>query len=446
MHQDALRKIAEDHNPWWTIGGARRALAFPAKRDLYEKLLRYAAATEARRAALIIGPRQVGKTVMLWQLVDGLLEQGWPPKNVTYFDFSDDRLTEEITPRSVADLAPSGYSPEKTRIFLFDEISKAARWGAWLKQAVDAGKNRFIVTDSAASVMRSEARESGQGRWDELRIEGLSFKEYLRLISMPGESPEQALRRVPNSGERYLAAGGFPEHVFAEDFYRVRERIREDISDRAILRDLLRLNVEVTRLKALFSYLVQDSGAIFNASIRARELNADPRSVDRWVSLLEDTHLIARLLRRTGNAAARLRAQPRIYAADHGLVSAFAPGGSLERDQNTRGRVVEAVVFRHLRDVARELRGELSFFRDQAGLEADFVLDFDRGPIVIEVTASSDPPSGKFHRLAKIGKLLKASRSIMIHGGIVGGADDRSATLPLAEFLMRPSSILEMRK
>jgi predicted AAA+ superfamily ATPase len=87
-----------------------------------------------------------------------------------------------------------------------------------------------------------------------------------RFLAITGESVRDTLRRVPNAVERYLMAGGFPEHAQSDDYYQVRERLRADIADRAIRRDLLRLGVDVERLRALFVYLVQDSGAILNAA------------------------------------------------------------------------------------------------------------------------------------------------------------------------------------
>lgn len=443
MHQDVIRQILEDHNPWWSDSQARRAGSYPARRDLHARLVEHLGLRGGRRALLILGPRQVGKTVLLLQLADELLAHDWPPGNLTYFDFSDDRLTEEISARRIIDLIPSGLSPERPRLFLLDEISKAAKWGAWLKQAVDRDQHRFIVTDSASSLLRREGSESGQGRWEELRLEGLSFAEFLRLISIPGETLQETLRRVPNAVERYLAVGGFPEHALSSDYYQVRERIRTDVADRAIRRDLLRLGVDVERLRELFVYLVQDSGAILNAATRSRDLGADPRSVAHWVSLLEDTNLITRLYRHVGSAAARLRSQPRIYAADHGLIAAFTPGGSLERGQNARGRAVEAVVYRHLREVARDVRADLTFFRHNDDLEADFVLDWKGGRTVLEVTGSLEPASKKFSRLLRVGDSLKTKRLLMIHGGVVDAANAPVTSLSLATFLLEPSSILE---
>jgi predicted AAA+ superfamily ATPase len=49
---------------------------------------------DSRRALVLSGPRQVGKTTILYQVIGDLLgNQGWPAENITYFDFSDERLS-----------------------------------------------------------------------------------------------------------------------------------------------------------------------------------------------------------------------------------------------------------------------------------------------------------------------------------------------------------------
>jgi predicted AAA+ superfamily ATPase len=455
MHPTVVREILEDHNPWWFHPESRRSVP-GVRRDLYERLQAFAEFDGGRRAALVVGPRRVGKTTLLLQLANELLSKGWPPGNLTYFDFSDDRLTEQISGRAVVDVVPAGCVSERQRAFLLDEISKSVRWAPWLKQAVDnnTARNLFVATDSAASMLHRGAAESGQGRWDKYEIEGLSFAEFLRLFG-PEHSALENFRRIPDSVDRFLEVGGFPEHATAEaeDYYRVRERIREDIAERAIVWDLLRLDVDVQRVKKLFVYLMEDSGAIFTASARARDLGADPRSVAQWLQALHDTYLVRSLNAQSERATKRLRSPSKVYASDHGLVTAFAPSGSLVRDQNARSRAVEAMVFRHLRDVQHLVHGELTFFRTRDNrssrnddLEADFVLSYDDGAVVIEVTSSPHPSSRKFNRLHRVGEVLKTSRLVMIHGGTVDSTEDQVNSLSLARFLLAPQSVLETRK
>lgn len=431
-----LKAILEDHNPWWRDPAARAAGRYPVRRELQDEVLRRLLDPGERRAMVVLGPRQVGKTTLFLQTADDLLEADWPPHNLTYFDFSDDRVTRPVSAREVVDLRPTGLDPDRPRAFLFDEVRLAPNWDRWLKQAVDRGDDRIAVTDSAASLLRANGRESGQGRWDEYPLEGLSFREFVRLQAGTGEPVAAAVRSAPQLLERYLALGGFPEHALAADLPSVRRRLRSDIVERAILRDLGRFVDSIEPIRDLFVYLVQDSGAIWNARARGSDLGRDERSIRRWLSLLEDTFLVISLPRHHRRPSAALRPRPKLYAADHGLIAAFSI--SAHRQAEHRGQLFEAVVFRHLRQAARELEGRLSYFRPRQDLEVDFVLETPAGRTAIEVTAGRRPKARKFRRLGRAAKELAADRTLLIHGALIEDEVEGIAALPLQRFLLAP--------
>ena len=221
----------------------------------------------------------------------------------------------------------------------------------------------------------------------------------------------------------------------------MRRRLRTDIADRAILRDLAGFDVDVQRVKDLFVYLLQDSGAAFDAAARARDSGADPRSVREWVRLLEQTLLLLPLERFTRQPSSGLRSKPRLFAADHGLVAAFATlPPSMER---VRARIFEAAVFRHLREVVRTTRGELSYFRRDDDLEVDFVVNGPAGLTAVEVTSASRLRPEKVERLRKAGQALGTDRLILIHGGLVDEEAEGVQPVPLARALLNPDLLAE---
>ncbi|HYG63158.1 MAG TPA: ATP-binding protein [Thermoanaerobaculia bacterium] len=437
----SLVEILQDHNPWWSDGAKRRAADYPIRRDLQPLLLAQVLRVEDRRAMVLVGPRQVGKTVLLFQLADDVLAAGWPPSNLTYFDFSDDRLTTPVTAREIVEAEPVGLDPRYPRVFLFDEIRSAPEWDRWLKQAVDSKVGRIVATDSAAGLLREGGLESGQGRWDQVLIEGLSFREFAKLHSLTGEAAEDVVHRLPNLHDLYVERGGFPEHATSRNPFEVRRRLRADIAERAILRDVSGNVSDVQRVLDLFVYLVQDSGAELNADARGRDLGADPRSVRDWVRRLTDTSLLCPLERLASRASAALRSKVKLYAADPGLVMSFAL--SPVRDPKVRARAFEAAVFRHLRELARTEDCRLGYFRQGDDLEVDFVLEMGERRVAIEVTSSSRLRPEKLARLRKAGEILGVSRPLLIHGGLVEQKVEGVQPVALPSFLMNPGSCLQ---
>jgi len=436
-----------DQNPWWNNPNHRETRGFPFRRAVFLSLLPYVSDPRELRAALLIGPRQVGKTTLLRQLVDELLDRNWPPGNIMFFDFADERLVDAISPREVATARPSGMSDEHPRVLLLDEIQYAPGWSRWLKSAVDQARRtgsriRFIVTGSAASALRDGAIESGQGRWDELQIEGLTFSEFLSLSGRGADDPGKLAARDPQAFDRYLALGGLPGHANSVSPRASRRRIREDVAERAILRDLRGTGVEIEQVRRLFVHLVAGSGGEWNQSNRADDLGANRKSLGDWLALLESTHLLVRLNRdRTALTKARsdLRSRPKIFAADHGLIAAFSPYPEPLQVTEVLARVYEAIVFRHLRDLARKGSGELSFFRLNDDIEVDFVLRYPRSAVGVEVTSSSNLKPSKIARAAEGMQRAGIERKLLIHGGVTMTHSSGVALVPLHEFLLDPS-------
>ncbi|MBS2021960.1 MAG: ATP-binding protein [Deltaproteobacteria bacterium] len=451
MH--TTEEILHSLNPSW-LGPARYAERWPTRRALQRELLEKLSRSD-RRALVIRGPRQVGKTTILLQLMDDLAAAGIPARNLAYFDFSDPRLPADgLSPRDIVELAPKDADRGQPRFFFLDEIDTAHRWDEWLKHAVDQYEHRvrFVVTDSSSALLSEAGRQSGLGRWDERTLEALTFREFLALQALPGEPIEATHRRVPAPYARFLSIGGRPEHSFNPSALEVQRRVREDIADRAITRDLSRFRLDVGRVRELFVYLLEDSGAILNAPARLRlmqradEKPIDKRTLQDWIGRLEQTMLIARLEPFAKAATAKLagRAYPKIYAADHGLITAFSAVSDPLSEPVVLGRVLEALVFHQLRHLVRNREISLSYLRDRAGKnEVDFVIH--EGVHIrtfIEVTASRNPRD-KVEPLR--GQLLthKGARAVVVHNGIEHDEEGGLRVVPMEKFLLDPGQVLE---
>lgn len=448
----AFPSIVEDQNRWWSDRHFRTSRAIRHVRPIFSKLWAHLGDRTTERAAVLIGPRQVGKTTLLLQLADRLLDEGWPPANLTYFDFSDDRLGDPVSPRVVVDLQMPGLRADWPRVFLLDEVQESVKWQRWLKGAIDSARRMdarlrpvFLLTGSAAGQLRNGGIESGPGRWDEINIEGLTYSEFLMLGANDGETVQDVASREPGAFRRYLLFGGFPEHArLGGQQQNPLARIRQDIVDRAILRDLRREGVDLDRVKRLFLYLITDSGSIWNAEARANDLGANSKSVVDWLTLLEQTHLVRRLEREVSSgakASTKIKSRPKIYAADHGLITALSGGADPLSDSEIRGRVLEAVVYRHLRE--HDDAGNVTFFRPAEDLEIDFLLPGPRrSSVAIEVTSATDVDSRKLLRFTKAAGVAGSRKRLLIHGGIGRHSEGAVELVGAKDFLLAPDQWL----
>ncbi len=450
-------------NPWWADPRARPTPP-PRSRAAFARLRSAIEEPEPQRAQVLLGPRQVGKTTLLLQLARHFLEQGWPPANVVCFDFSDDRCDPSLTLREVLESRPIDHRPDVPRLVLVDELTRSPRWDLALKAWVDGMRrqapgvrDRILVSDSAASLLRGGAADSLQGRVDVHLMHGLTLRETLNLLTPEGADETDALLRLPQVFESYFASGGFPEHTAAADRRGTWKRLREDLSDRAIARDLTREGVDVERIRVLYKYLVEASGSVFEATKRAAdfersgETGPDARTVRKWVELLEGAFLLAPLAPWSPKRGGRdrkpsevLGGRRKLYAEDHGLIPAFSSLPKPLEDPGLRGRIAETAVFTHLRELC-ERRGDftLHYFRQDRAGEIDFVLLFQDWALGVEVTHGAGG-GDKISRTRRAAEAAGLDRLIFVHGSEVSlGRGDTWQAVGLRDFLFDAEAHVE---
>jgi predicted AAA+ superfamily ATPase len=136
-----------------------------------------------------------------------------------------------------------------------------------------------------------------------------------------------------------------------------------------------------------------------------------------------------------------MKGAEKVFVTDHGLVNAFAVASA--SDQRVRSRAFEAVVFRHLRDLAREQDGDISYSRQKDDLEIDFVLELPGRRVAIEVTSSGSVRERKVERLVRAADELGAEEKLLVFGGLTESVQKGVRVIPIGELLMRPERVLE---
>ena len=213
-------------------------------------------------------------------------------------------------------------------------------------------------------------------------LEPLSFKEFRELADAPEGSQFADL-------DRYLTNGGFPILVL-EDSVRALDRTRELAAQCLSAIHGIRLDA---RLRHLFAILMDQSSEELNVQALSRELGVKRPTLENWIAALEDSFLVHRLTGIETNEMRRLR-HAKLHATDPGLVAAFASLSDPLVDHKVRGRMLEAAVLRHLRELARMVRGKLMFAQLRGSStskrgEVDFLLVTAREVFFVEVTGSA---------------------------------------------------------
>ncbi|MBU6325417.1 MAG: AAA family ATPase, partial [Bacteroidetes bacterium] len=170
-------------NPWWISGCVEEYYTSMQRRLYFDLFMPLVTDTDVRRAVVLMGPRRVGKTVMLYHAVQHLLEQEINPLKVAFISI-ETPIYNNIGLEELFDFcrkATMQDNPKGWYVF-FDEIQYLKNWEVHLKSLVDSYPNtRFVVSGSAAAALRLKSNESGAGRFTDFMLPPLTFHEFLHL-------------------------------------------------------------------------------------------------------------------------------------------------------------------------------------------------------------------------------------------------------------------------
>ncbi|MBR6363063.1 MAG: ATP-binding protein [Bacteroidales bacterium] len=353
-------------NPWWidnSIPLFYKEMTPRLYLDIFYPLVKD---MSIRRAMILMGPRRVGKTVMLLHSIQKLIEDGVPAQNIIYISV-ETPIYNNIYLEQLLNLAKKALGKKETDIstyyVFFDEIQYLKDWEVNLKSLVDTYHNiKFIASGSAAAELKKKSNESGAGRFTDFSLPPLTFYEYINIrkfnhliyessIIWHGEEETFYNTRDINKLNElfidYINYGGYPEVVFSE---KIREDpgqfIRHDIIDKVLLRDLPSIYgiTDVQELNSLFTMIAYHSGREFSYEALSKESGVRKDLLRKYIEYLEAAFLV-KVIHRTDDTAKRYQRETsfKIYLTNPSLRCAlFQP---IKETDEEIGDMVETAVY-----------------------------------------------------------------------------------------------------
>ena len=228
-----------DDNTWWEDGKIPFYDEF-SKRRYYKGFYELVTQKFPHRAVVLMGPRRIGKTVIMYQAIQDLIDSGISPKNIFYFSLDTPIYTNMPLEELINDgLLINGVKIEES-YFFFDEIQYLKNWEIHLKSLVDKNrKSKFIASGSAAAALRMKSIESGAGRFTDYFLPPLTFSEYIDLngyndvlkeTEVDFNGPRRFykcddIEKFNNHFVDYINFGGFPEIALNSEKVKNPERV-----------------------------------------------------------------------------------------------------------------------------------------------------------------------------------------------------------------------------
>lgn len=360
------------------------------KRDIEEKII---SLSKEYSCILVTGPRQVGKTTVLRQLMDAKREY------VTLDDMDE---------RSLAKRDPAMFLQIHSTPIMIDEVQYAPELFSYIKMEIDNGAapGTYWLTGSQAFKLMELAQESLAGRVAILHMSSLSQHEIygsgncvpftLELSSLKQREKTNAPADIAEIYDRIwkgsmpgLASGKFSDRdVFYSSY--LQTYIDRDVKEQVQLADplLFRDFVRAAACRA---------GQMLNVHDIAQDIGVSDDTAKRWLQVLERSDVIFFLRPYSNNLLKRTVKTPKMYFFDTGLVAYLTRYSSPEILANgaINGAILENFVVSELLKSYYNNAKEclLWYYRDKSSNEIDMVIESDGMLHPLEIKRSVNPGS-----------------------------------------------------
>jgi uncharacterized protein len=330
----------------------------PIPRSVEPQLLR---AARTFGAIVLTGPRRAGKTYCL--------RRTFPKHSYRLLESPDELARVKADPR--------GWLESLKLPAILDEVQNAPELFPFIREGLDRSpsvKGRYVLTGSQDFALMDGVSESMAGRAAVFRLYPLSLIELGRWDVLRGGFPEVWAK--PRSADLWFLSY-------------IQTYLERDVRDVLAVKDL-------STFRRFLSLTALANGQILNKTQLAGPLGVSVPTIAQWLSVLETTGLVMLVPAYFENFKKRLIKSPRLYWLDTGLLCALlgmTKLSDLERSPLI-GSVFEAFVAAEIvkAQVGRGGKPELYYFRDQQGLEVDFLVPLRGGKLgLLEVKWSKTP-------------------------------------------------------
>lgn len=363
---------------------------------------------EPRRFLQVVaGPRQVGKTTLVGQV----LEDAALPNLYASADEPTLKHATWIAEQWEAARLVASDAGRAGAVLALDEIQKIPAWSETVKRLWDEDTRKklplkVVLLGSAPLLVARGLSESLAGRFELLHLTHWSFAEMRAAFGW--------------TVEQYIFHGGYPGAaplIFEPE--RWRRYILDSLVETSVSRDVLLLTRvdKPALLRRLFELACRYSGQVLSFTKMLGQLHdaGNTTTLAHYLDLLAGAGLVTGLQKHAGHAVRSRGSSPKLQVLNTALMS--AQGGSTLAETRAEpaawGRVVESAVGAHLANAAA--RGECSlFYWRERGEEVDFVARTGNRLVAIEVKSGRDRelPAG----MATFQSAFKPHRTLLVGG------------------------------
>lgn len=419
MNEEKVLRQLHLYNTWWTSNRV------PDERlEKFHRRDFYALQKDLNDESIIslIGPRQVGKTTLLYQTIDHLLKSGVEAKRILFVTM-DDNILGMNTDELLTDCINAYYKnilehPLKNyaqRLYFFlDEIQHLPDWNRKVKNLYDLKLNvKFILSGSSSTSILDGSKESLAGRLKIQIMLPLKFLEVVKynypdkaeqldklnwelrdrirqaIAKEDGDMLFSEFEKFKNSLipfddkikielKKYLIKGGYPGLLKSQKFSEIAAKLN-DYNQLTIFRDIVTQYQirNVKTLQALITLLADETPHLESYTSISQHLGLRIETLENYITYLNRAFLISESSILSKNIRVIQKNPKKIYINDSGIRNAIVGliNPMLEQDGKEMGKIAELVAANHIKRLKYNMEGgsaDISYWKNAK--EVDIVV------------------------------------------------------------------------
>jgi len=388
--------MIEKHNFHWKEGFFYN---FSKKRKLFNKLVKE---IKSQQIISLIGLRRTGKTTILKQLIDYLIQEKVKRENIIFYSFDENQPKIADVIQDYENSVGKTILETKERIYIFlDEIQKLKNWQNQIKYYYDNYKNiKFFVSGSSSLFIKKQTQESLAGRIYEFILEPLSFDEFLIFRNRDDllKKPDLLQDSIKNEFLRYQ------KRQFIEIVNETKERTAnytKSIVEKIVYQDIPKIFPidQEELLIRILKIVASNPGLMSNYGSLSQELGINRVTISNYFFYLEESFLVKKLYNFSKNMLTSEKRMKKFYLTS----TSFFP--FLNDDVN------EAKLIENLIVVAINAH---FFWRTPQNYEVDVVLN-EKGKITpVEVKYKEHITKKDLKNLVRFCKKFNLANAVVI--------------------------------
>lgn len=326
---------------------------------------------------VVTGVRRCGKSTLFMQYIDYLKQNGINDDHIIFVNMEDMKYEKLSNYKNLYNYINEKIIDNGKYYILLDEIQNAGKYEKAVDSLLIKGNCDIYITGSNAYMLSGELATLLSGRYIEIKMLPLSFKEYASYYKNDNNGYEELFNKYINSSS-FPYSINFKEEIILTNYL-------EDIYNSIIVKDIsMRIQkIDISLLNRIVKFMFDSVGSILSINNIANKLTSsgykiDNKTVSKYLTVLTDSMLLYKVERYNVKGKNILSSLEKYYAVDIGIRNI-----KLGRRYTDLGHIIENIVFLEL--IKRKYEVYIGVMQDD---EIDFTVFKNGNTEYYQVTLS----------------------------------------------------------